>query len=98
MYEFLKDYLEFRILRMKKAVTDGMKFHAPTHACELSAELERLTQKLNTATVNVRIADEIVRQAQSNMEDLQHNRVVAQGNLDLATQRWEQIRKQIIRP
>ena len=61
----------------------------------LSAEIERLAQEVSKTAVNLRMADDAVRRAQSRMSDMERDRSVAQANLSLATERWEQIRKQL---
>jgi len=61
----------------------------------LSHELERLAQEVNRATATHGVADQMVRQAQKQMADIERDRAVAQSNCTLATERWEQIRKQL---
>jgi hypothetical protein len=61
----------------------------------LSPDIERLAQEVTAATIRVRPADEAVRQAQRRLTDFERDRAVAQMNLKTATERWEQIRKQL---
>jgi chromosome segregation ATPase len=63
----------------------------------LSPELERLSQELNRATRNLTQADDALRQTQRYLTELERDCAVAQSNLTVATERWEQIRKQLDR-
>ncbi len=66
-----------------------------TESNALSPQLERLAQELSRATINLRTAGDAVRQAQRRMAEIERDRAVAQSNLNLATERWEQIPKQL---
>jgi hypothetical protein len=87
---------EQEILRTLDKVYKIKESMKPRHVVTNSSSpgLERLTQERKRATVDVRIADGIIRQARSNMEHFQRDRAVAQGKLDLTTEQWE-LRKQL---
>jgi hypothetical protein len=61
----------------------------------LSPEIERLAQNVNFTIRTVQVAGERVRCQREEIEELQRQRASAQINLTLASERWEQIKKQI---
>lgn len=61
----------------------------------LSSEIETLAQNVNFTLGVVRMAGEELRQVQRTVEQLKTRRASAQMSLTAATERWEQIKKQI---
>jgi len=61
----------------------------------LTPEIETLAQNVNLTVRNVQEAGEEARSRQRNVIQIEARRASAQTNLQAATERWDQIRKQI---
>jgi hypothetical protein len=61
----------------------------------LSHEVEWLAREVTTATRNVLVAGEAVRDCEARMAEVERDRAVPQINFDSATERWSQIRTQL---
>jgi chromosome segregation ATPase len=61
----------------------------------LSSEVENLAQNVNSTIRNVQVAGEEARQQQRKVDEIETLRASAQISLTTATERWEQIKKQI---
>jgi hypothetical protein len=61
----------------------------------LMPDIERLSQEVNTSVRAVQSESEVVRRHQRELEQNQTQRAVAYASLLAATDRWEEIRKQI---
>ncbi len=61
----------------------------------LAPEIEKLSLEVNTMTGNLQHAGEVVWQWQRQVTQAETEHASAQINLEIATDRWEQIKKQI---
>lgn len=73
--------------------SNGLTDHSARQA--LTPEVENLARNVNFTVGNVQVAGEEVRQWRRRVGDVETRRASAQMSLTAATERWEQIKKQI---